>query len=73
MNPTVNNILIGSAAAIVSGVVASYAAKKLLEKKPELEPVVVYVGGVLTGAGAVLLVKDFLITKSKAGAILAAG
>jgi hypothetical protein len=73
MNASTANILIGSASALTGAVVAGFVAKKVLEKKPELAPVVIYVGGLFTGAGIVLLTKNNLTTKSEAGAILAAG
>lgn len=73
MNPTTANVLIGTGSALAGAVVAGFVAKKVLEKNPKLEPVVIYVGGVFTGAGLVLLAKNFITTKSEAGSILAHG
>jgi len=73
MNAATTKLVVGGASVVGGFLLATVIQKKIEVKAPKYVNLVTYVGGFCLGAGTILLATEFLVTKSEAGAILAAG
>ena len=71
MNQKLVNIGVGAAAAVGGAVVGTIVGKAVLNKAPQLAPLLVWTSGALIGVGTTMIVAPKLITKSQAASVLA--
>lgn len=71
MNQKLMNIGVGAAAAVGGAVVGTVVGKAVINKAPQLTPLLVWTSGALIGVGATMIVAPKLITKSQAASVLA--
>lgn len=71
MNQKLVNIGVGAAAAIGGAVVGTVVGKAVLNKSPQLAPLLIWTSGALIGVGTTTLIAPKLITKSQAASVLA--
>ena len=71
MNERAVNFLIGGASLVGGYAIGNLIGRKVMEKAPQLEPLIIWTSGVLIGASAATLLAPKLISKSTAASVLA--